>query len=234
MRLVEELQRQRYALMRGPETAAWLDFPMREWPRFGDYWNRLTLDRHMGDGGTYRFRRYGELELQYPDQLRQLPHGPYEQPRYINKLNGGIQRWFDPLEPEFVQEESLTKLLMSLARVLDRVEGARQCWNVRLHPYRIRASSDTAGQPTPEGLHRDGVDYIVVMMVRRHNVRGGESTITDAEGQPLFVCKLVEPLDFMVLDDNRTMHGVTPVLPAPDALEAYRDVLVLAFTKNAG
>ena len=33
MRLVEELQRQRYALMRGPETAAWLDFPMREWPR---------------------------------------------------------------------------------------------------------------------------------------------------------------------------------------------------------
>lgn len=78
------------------------------------------------------------------------------------------------------------------------------------------------------------MDCIAVVMVRRHNVQGGASTITDAAGRPLCECTLLEPLDFVVMDDNQTMHGVTPIMPAAGTQDAYRDVLVLAFTKAAG
>ena len=40
---------------------------------FADHWSGLTRDNHMGDGGTYRFRRYGEFETLPQSRRRQLP-----------------------------------------------------------------------------------------------------------------------------------------------------------------
>ena len=41
-----------------------------------------------------------------------------------------------------------------------------------------------AGQPTPEGMHRDGVDWVLVLMVRRENIKSGETTIYDLAEAP--------------------------------------------------
>ncbi|MFM2060320.1 MAG: hypothetical protein RLY71_4705 [Pseudomonadota bacterium] len=198
---------------------------------FADHWPRLTLDRHMGDGGTYRYRRYGEFDAP-PDAARTLlPHGPYEQPTYINGLNGGVSRLFDPLEPTFVTDPVFSRLLDWLTHLCDQCEGSPQHWNIRLHPYRIVAGLAQAGNPTPEGLHRDGVDYIVSMMVARCNVEGGQSTVTDNHRRVLWQRTLEKPLDIMIGQDALTMHAVTPVVPLDPALPAWRDVLVVAFTK---
>jgi hypothetical protein len=103
--------------------------------------------------------------------------------------------------------------------------------DIRLHPCRIVAGMAQAGSPTPEGLHRDGVDYIVSMMVSRCNVEGGESTVTDNHRQMLWQRTLQRPLDIMIAQDAQTMHAVTPVVPLDPAQPACRDVLVVAFTK---
>lgn len=198
---------------------------------FGAYWPRLTLDRYMGDGGTYRFRRYGQFDS-VPGQPRQLlPHAPYEQPKYINSLNGGVVRIFDPLEPGFVAHPVLQRLLNWLTELCNQCEGQPHRWNIRLHPYRVLARAHEPGHPSPEGLHRDGVDYIVSMMVARSNVVGGESTITDNERQVLWSRAMQLPLDIMIGRDAHVMHGVTPVQPIDSGREAHRDVLVVAFTK---
>ncbi|HEU0200690.1 MAG TPA: 2OG-Fe dioxygenase family protein [Burkholderiaceae bacterium] len=202
------------------------------WRRFADCWNRLTLDRFMGDGGTYRFRRYGQFMLDRPDgPLTQLPHGPYEQSSDINPLNGGIKRYFDPLEPGFVASPFFDALVRFLAVVFDAAQRRRGAWNIRAHPYRIRASGYSEGRPTPEGMHRDGVDYVISLMVRRHNVQGGETHVTDNEGSPLFSHTLTAPMECLLEDDARTRHGVTPVHCIDERYEAYRDVLVLAYTR---
>lgn len=200
---------------------------------FSKHWSNLALDRHMGDGGTYRYRRYGEFDSPRGTHRRQLPHGPYEQPKYINGLNGGVARLFDPLESSFVSDPLLNRLLDWLTFLYDQCEGVPRHWNIRLHPYRIVANSEQAGNPTPEGLHRDGVDYIVSMLVQRNNVKGGETTITDNQGQVLWQRTLQRPLDTMIGQDNQTMHAVTPVTPVEAGVEAWRDVLVIAFSKVA-
>ena len=43
-------------------------------------------------------------------------------------------------------------------------------WYVEAHPFRID-TSDGIGRPTPEGAHRDGVDYVVVILVDRVGVK---------------------------------------------------------------
>jgi hypothetical protein len=40
-------------------------------------------------------------------------------------------------------------------------------------------------------------------------------------------------LDLAILDDQRVMHGVTPVEPANPALPSSRDVLVLTWKRLA-
>jgi len=231
--LSNELRRRQFSVMSGRAVQAACDVDPATWDEFASCWNNLPQDKYMGDNGSYRFRRYSAFELDGADGvLRQLPHEPYVQPSYINKLNGDVARHFEPLEQHFIDNPFLSGLLLSLAQVFDRVDGGSGKWNIRLHPYRIRASSHVPGNPTPEGLHRDGVDYIVTMMVRRHNVVGGETYITDVAGKLMCRYTLTDPMDLMLADDARTMHGVTKVLPHEAKREAFRDVLVIAYTRT--
>lgn len=220
-----------YAHESGADVCAALRIAPNTWADFSAFWRGLTLDRFMADGGTYRLRRYGAFELQRPGPLRLLPHEDYEQPHEINPLNGGVRRKFDPLEPGFAHHTVLEKFLTTLADVLDAVERKTVRWNIRLHPYRIRADLSSKGLPTPEGVHRDGVDYIVTLMVQRHNVEGGETVVTDTERHPVWHCTLTEPMEMLVANDRRTLHSVTPIVAADPLQLACRDVLVIAFTK---
>lgn len=230
------LNTRRFLFFPGDSLGDLLGLTQEDIRSFASHWPRLTPDRYMGDGGTYRFRRYGAFDSQ-PGSARQLlPHGPYQQPKYINGLNGlngDVNRMFDPLEPSFVAHSTLNRLLDWLTTLYDQCEDGRQRWNIRLHPYRVLARQNEKGNPTPEGLHRDGVDYIVSMMVSRRNVEGGETTITDNDSQVLWQRTLQNPLDIVIGKDAHTMHAVSPVSPIDISKEAYRDVLVIAFTKVA-
>ena len=52
---------------------------------------------------------------------------------------------------------------------------------MELHQFRIEARAGQIGQPTPEGLHRDGVDWVLVVLVDRRNVESGVTSIYDLD-----------------------------------------------------
>jgi hypothetical protein len=87
------------------------------------------------------------------------------------------------------------------------------------------------GYPTPEGVHHDGVDLVLIAMIARANLVGGETRVTDPSGREVARFTLLDRLDSAVLDDARVMHGVTPVGPADPALPSRRDVLVLTWKR---
>jgi hypothetical protein len=99
-----------------------------------------------------------------------------------------------------------------------------------VHQFRIESTAREAGQPTPEGMHRDGVDFVLIMLVGRRNVANGVSTISDPGGTPLLRVQLADPFDTMVLDDARVRHGVSPIQACDPAQPAVRDVLVVTLS----
>ncbi|WP_394617093.1 2OG-Fe dioxygenase family protein [Lentzea sp. JNUCC 0626] len=200
-----------------------------DWSRFGRNWDELLLDTFMADGGTYRYRRYGQYDLDPASgELTMLPHGPYRQESTVNPLNGGTDRYYEPLTDSFTADPLLRNLLICLGLIFSEVGGIQR-WNVKLHPYRITAG-DRPGQPTPEGRHRDGVTFITSLLINRSNVTGGESSVHTDAGEHLLTCTLATPGDLLLGDDRRTLHSVTPVLPVSPGLPAHRDVLVIAYT----
>ena len=109
-----------------------------------------------------------------------------------------------------------------------------RAWHIEVHQFRIEARGDMAGQPTPEGMHRDGVDYVLVLLIRRENVRSGVTSIHDLAGHPLGSFTLAEPFAAALVDDHRVMHGVTSVEPEDPSQPAFRDVLVVTFRAADG
>ena len=100
-----------------------------------------------------------------------------------------------------------------------------------MHQFRIEAGANNIGNPTPEGLHRDGVDWVGVMLINRQNVQRGTTEILCDFTKKSDKFTLTNPLDTVFLDDTRVRHGVTPISRVVQDVEGYRDVLVLTFRR---
>ena len=194
-------------------------------------WQRLPPDPHLRDGGRYRRRRHGCFHVT-AQSVAPVPHRAHWQPVEYNALHGGIQRWFEPLPPELVADPAWARLLHGLATVADLLHGPAD-WSVEAHPFRIDTEgAGGIGRPTPEGAHRDGVDLVVVLMVDRHNIKGGETRVFDAQGPQGVRFTLREPFSALLLDDARVIHETTPIQPLDGALPAWRDTLVLTYRRG--
>jgi len=196
-------------------------------------WDRLETDAFMRDGGRYRRRRIANFSAEpgVPGHRRGA-HRPHFQAVVHNTLNGGVDRWFAPVEEEAGASASLHAML-DLGRAMAEALRGPLPWFVEAHQFRIEAAAGAPGFPTPEGVHHDGVDFVLIAMIARHNLAGGETVIEDDAGRRLAQFVLRDPLDTALLDDPRVRHGVTPVAPADPALPSCRDVLVLTW-KRAG
>ncbi|MFT3805299.1 2OG-Fe dioxygenase family protein [Arenimonas sp.] len=204
-----------------------------DWPAFVDSWNRLETDTYMADQGRYRRRRHAVFRAGTDDAIVRAEHQPHYQGLDYNPLNGGIERWFEPIEPSIGDGASLRGILRWCRELFDELAGAPTAWRIETHQFRIEAQAGAQGKPTPEGMHRDGVDYVLVLLVRRENIASGTTLIgTKAEGF-FSSFTLVQAFDAALVDDHRVFHGVTPVEALEPAQPAHRDVLVVTFRRTS-
>jgi hypothetical protein len=203
------------------------------WPAFAASWHDLGVDTYMADGGRYRRRRFGVFEVS-ASHIRRKPHQPHYQSRDYNPLNGGIERWFLPITDAVANSQMLHSVLRMAFDVFHPLTPAGfrpDAWHVECHQFRIEARSGEHGKPTPEGLHRDGVDWVLVMLVTRENVAEGVTSIHGPTRELLGEFTLANALECAFVDDSRVYHGVTPVKPIDPARPAFRDVLVVTFRR---
>lgn len=204
-------------------------YGMADWESFASSWQRLGVDVYMADGGRYRRRRHATFALSDNSIVRKK-HQPHYQSRDYNTLNGGIERWFDPVEKRIGDHpvmRAVLSLVNRLATDLTPEPERPETWHAEVHQFRIEAGREMNGHPTPEGLHRDGVDWVLVLMVRRENVENGTTSIHDLQGNEVGSFTLTGPLDAAFVNDHMVYHGVTPIQPIDPNLPAFRDVLVV-------
>lgn len=191
------------------------------------HWGDLPPDPYLIDGGRYRRRRHSCFVVD-SGGVQSSPQRAHWQPVEYNALHGGMHRWYEPMEHAMVADFTWRQLLCALARTASTLKGVDR-WFVEAHQFRI----DTAqgiGHPTPEGAHRDGVDLVAVFLVRRQDIRGGETRVFEAQGSYGQRFTLTQPWSLLLLDDSRVIHESTPIQPAAEP--GHRDSLVV--TLRAG
>ena len=200
---------------------------------FIESWSRLETDSFMADGGRYRRRRIANFSASRGvSGHARGAHRPHFQAVAHNTLNGGVDRWFAPIEDAIAQSAPLHALL-DLGRAWADARGGARDWFVETHQFRIEAQANAPGYPTPEGVHHDGVDFVLIAMLARTNLVGGETVIEDDDGNQIGQFLLEQPLDTVFLEDARVRHGVTPIRPANTAAPSCRDVLVITWSTRS-
>ncbi|MEY4751571.1 MAG: hypothetical protein RIQ60_3785 [Pseudomonadota bacterium] len=202
-------------------------------PALAGHWNDLPPDDHLKDGGRYRQRRHASLMQTLGDSpgsaaLQAVPHRPHWQPTTYNALHGGMLRHFAPVMPALADAPAWRALVAGLGVLFGRVRSpADSRWYIEAHPFRITTAGGV-GRPTPEGAHRDGVDFVAVVLVGRHHIIGGETRVFAADGPQGLRFTLDQPWSVLLLDDTRVIHESTPIQP-DDVPLGWRDTLVLTY-----
>lgn len=203
--------------------------PLDDWAPFAASWNTLRADTYLASRGRQRKRRHAVFSASIDSPIERAPHQPHYQSLQHNRLQGDIDRWFEPVLPAIAGSNSLRAILEYSRAFFTALAPTVTAWQIELHQFRIEATAGESGEPTPEGVHRDGVDYVLVLLVDRHNIAQGTTTIHAENGRELGHFTLTAPCDAALVDDTRVFHGVTAVTPLDPTKPAHRDVLVVTF-----
>jgi hypothetical protein len=234
--LTQKIQKDGYSVLVPSDLYQLSQHDAAEWQEAAKFWNNLPADRYLKDGGRYRQRRHSSFVIQ-GSTVTVVPHRAHWQPVSYNALHGGIDRWFEPCEPGFIDSPVLKDFLQKLATRLNQIPAQQnqqdKPWFVEVHQFRID-TTDGIGRPTPEGAHRDGVDYVAVLMLQRQLIKGGETRVFESVGPQGQRFTLHEPMSLLVLDDARVVHETTPIQPIdPEgSSQAWRDTLVVTFRRE--
>jgi hypothetical protein len=151
----------------------------------------------------------------------------------LNPEHSGITRKFHCLTDKQLRNEFFRELViwMSDQLPLDDEERSRPM-EVGVHLIDYRPREGCPSVPTPNRLHRDGEPWVMIVLVHRQDVSGGESLVaTDVDGDTeLLRVTLAEPLDLILINDEAVFHHVAPIHVEPPASEGSRVALVVDIT----
>jgi len=125
------------------------DQGLDDWRDFAASWDDLPEDTFMADGGRYRKRRHVAFAVGQ-DVIRKPPQ-PHYQSRDRNPLNGGIERWFAPVEDHVVAMKTVSSIFGFCRRTLLSVRPDVNDWHVELHQFRILRSPKWPGSRPRKG-----------------------------------------------------------------------------------
>ena len=103
--------------------------------------------------------------------------------------------------------------------------------DVHLHQVRQTTYKDLDSHNSPEGIHRDGADYIVsALVMNRYNVSGGESIIYTKDQQMIYKTVL-DDKEGIYQEDRQQKHYVSPISTHNEGL-GFRDILGIDIILN--
>jgi hypothetical protein len=227
--LADCLRTQGYAVLAAADLAQWCALALPDLQAMTRGWEALPPDRYLRDGGRYRRRRHASFLIE-GGHCTPVPHRAHWQPVAYNALHGGLERWFEPMEPALTAQPAWQALLVGMGRIASALRGP-QPWYAEAHQFRID-TTDGIGRPTPEGAHRDGVDLVAVFLIGRAGIKGGETRVFEAQGPAGVRFTLSEPWSVLLLDDERVIHETTPIQPAVRESVGHRDTLVVTLRRG--
>jgi hypothetical protein len=188
-------------------------------------YDSCPVDEYMGNGT--RHKRFAQYRLHPADsgdswEYERLEHRDYTAFKKFNPVGGGMRRAYEPIEVDFTP-------LISLAIAgldLDRSED----WQINVHQNRSCAQADTPAPLTPEGVHQDGHEFVMIAVLRKVNVAGAQTRLwKPGEDKPFWTGTLAER-QAVLLDDRAVAHDVTDVETA-NGEPAHRDIVIVAFSR---
>ncbi|MGF1707431.1 2OG-Fe dioxygenase family protein [Enterovibrio baiacu] len=186
------------------------------------YFSSLERDPYVDS--DVRFRSYARFSLSSSGEISRLAHAPFMQSSDVNRVVGDVLREFAPMSDDMINTQAFQHLLKSFASATGIEKDGTQ---VDVHQIRVTCSVDDTSAPAPEGIHQDGFRFVGIFCVQRKNIAGGFTQIfTSPVEQHPHLNTVLEPNQFIILDDARYYHHISETLSSQSGEEGIRDVFV--------
>ena len=183
------------------------------------FFRTLPVDPYIK--GNYRLRRFSRFTVLGNELIKQ-PHGYFLQSKDYNPLMGNIKREFEELDDALIELDEFKKLVLAFSDSCKLHPEAE----IGVHQIRITCSPQNYGNPAPEGIHRDGTDFIGILAIDREHIQGGETHLYVTRKEKPVFSKILNPGEMLLVNDHEFLHYTTPIKPASE-LVGTRDVFVM-------
>lgn len=212
---------------------------------YGDYLAQdPTLSFRHSRTGRYLF----DNDIETISRLEYQPFVLTEEDGFIRE-DSGAQRHFRALDDRWQSNtayQALLKLKMLLIqgntftpRHLTDQNSPKSISTV-FH-LRLIAQPDSLSELSIEGVHKDGVDHTMIVMMNKNNVKDNTGALRvhspkEAIGTPwqeinpenvLYEHNNAQYLDVLLIADNELNHSGTPIFTHDNKNQAYQDFIVL-------
>jgi len=143
-------------------------------------------------------------------------------------------RLFSEMSATVGEDRDFVRLLLAVAGLIKATRAEVTRLLMTAHQVSTIVRGSDPAYPAPEGLHHDGMDFVVpAMVISRDGIRGGSSI---AYAGSLSQLTTLRPGQGILLDDRRFMHGVTPIrLSGSFGGQGRRDIIGLDIqVRNGG
>lgn len=212
---------------------------------YGDYLAQdPTLSFRHSRTGRYLF----DNDMETISRLEYQPFILTEEDGFIRE-DSGAQRHFRALDDRWQSNtayQAILKLKMLLIqgntftpRHLTDQNSPKSISTV-FH-LRLIAQPDSLSELSIEGVHKDGVDHTMIVMMNKNNVKDNTGALRvhspkEAIGTPwqeinpenvLYEHNNAQYLDVLLIADNELNHSGTPIFTHDNKNQAYQDFIVL-------
>ena len=140
-----------------------------------------------------------------------------------------LKRVFDEAEDAVTGHREFLKLLGALGSLVGSLRAGARELSLTMHQVSIIADADTLGDNSPEGIHKDGADFIVsALVIAREGITGGQSVIYGPDKETEYLRFELQPGQgiFQADASSSLWHDVTPIRLPPRGAgeEGKRDI----------
>jgi hypothetical protein len=225
--VLQHLESKGFCLIDSPSFSNLMGISSTQLLELSGFWDNLRDDHFLNDHGKYRLRRHSSYVVA-SGKTTLIPHRPHWQSIDYNALHGGIVRQFEPIDEQLNGNPLWNQLIADISTFFQEPNNPEP-WFTEAHQFRITTQGGI-GRPTPEGAHRDGVDFIAIILIQRHHIKGGETRLFNLHGNDGIRFTLDQPWSVLLLNDHKIIHETTPIQDATQT--GYRDTLVLTYRRN--
>lgn len=212
---------------------------------YGDYLAQdPTLSFRHSRTGRYLF----DNDIETISRLEYQPFVLTEEDGFIRE-DSGAQRHFRALDDRW-QSNTAYQALLKLKMLLIQgntftprhltVQNSPKSISTVFH-LRLIAQPDSLSELSIEGVHKDGVDHTMIVMMNKNNVKDNTGALRvhspkEAIGTPwqeinpenvLYEHNNAQYLDVLLIADNELNHSGTPIFTHDNKNQAYQDFIVL-------
>lgn len=184
-----------------------------------------NLSRHYRSGfeniQPFRRRAIARFMVEKEDKERwrieRVSAGGFSQ--NVSKVDYRKQvRVFKEMAEDVCNHKEFLTLLARLASIVEGIHRKPERLQIVVHQMGIVARHGRFGNNAPEGVHQDGVDYIVsALVVERKGIEGGTSHVYGSDKKQLYLDITLKPGEGIFQTDRGSpfWHDVTPISIKP-------------------